>query len=172
MVYEAREDSEFLSKFVEEHARGRVLDMGTGTGILARAAASRSDVKEVVAVDIDPRVEVEGEKIKYVRSDMFSNIKDEKFDTIVSNPPYLPDDEDVKDVALHGGPTGAEWILTFICDAKEHLNEKGQILLLFSSLSNKPLIDRELKAMGYAFEELGQLALFFERLYVYRIWKA
>ncbi|MBI4141354.1 50S ribosomal protein L11 methyltransferase, partial [Candidatus Woesearchaeota archaeon] len=53
-VYFPREDSVTLAHQVSEHAKGVVLDVGTGTGIQAVSAAASSKVKKVFAVDINP----------------------------------------------------------------------------------------------------------------------
>jgi release factor glutamine methyltransferase len=183
-VYEPREDSELLARHVRQLARGRVLDMGTGSGIQALTALERDEVTEIVAADVNP-LAVEfvtrkvgelpselSDKVTIVQSDMFSALGDEQFDTIICNPPYLPDEEKDHDPALYGGPGGYEWSVRFLQEAKLHLRHDGQILFLFSSLTNRDRIDLELKRLGYAHEELGMLADFFERLYVYRIWVA
>jgi release factor glutamine methyltransferase len=184
-VYEPREDSDLLARYVRMMARGNVLDMGTGSGVQAFAAIENSHVKEVIAVDINPlavdhvrkRIDVlrhenpRARKIVVLQSDMFKSLQGQKFDTIICNPPYLPDEEKDSDPALYGGPQGYEWTARFIYEAQDYLAPNGQILLLFSSLTNRDRIDLELKMHGYRFEELGQLAEFFERLYVYRIWR-
>ena len=51
-MYHPKEDSFLLEKFVSL-AKGKVLDIGTGAGILAATAAKNSKVKSVIAVDID-----------------------------------------------------------------------------------------------------------------------
>lgn len=183
-VYLPREDSELLQRSVREHARGRVLDMGTGSGVQAFTALERPDVTEVVAVDVNPlavgyvreRIERElpaekRQRITVLQGDMFSAIPHERFDTIICNPPYLPQEDEDGDPALYGGQQGYEWSVTFLEHAQHHLNPGGQILFLFSSLTNRERIDLELKRLHYAHEELGVLAMFFERLYVYRIWQ-
>lgn len=173
-MYEPREDSEFLAGFVREHARGKVVDMGTGSGVLARAALENPAVEEVTAADADAEAvaRLKGSpRIRAVHSDLFANLEGELFDTIVCNPPYLPDEEGDEDAALYGGPGGYEWIERFLQEARNHLAERGSILLLFSSLTNKERIDAAIKALKYRSEELGMLAMFFERLYVYRIWR-
>lgn len=184
-VYEPREDSDLLARYVRLLAKGRVLDMGTGSGVQAFAAIENSKVKEVTAVDLNPlaveyvkrRIEAlkasdpRVKKIVVIHSDMFKALEDQKFDTIICNPPYLPDEEKDYDPALYGGPQGYEWVVKFLFEAQNYLAPNGQILLLFSSLTNRDRVDLELKMHHYHHEELGQLAEFFERLYVYRIWR-
>lgn len=183
-VYEPREDSDLLARFVRMLAKGKVLDMGTGSGVQAFAALENSKVKEVIAIDINPlAVEHVQNRIRVMRNEnprvsklvvmkgnMFDAIRDERFDTIICNPPYLPDEAGDHDQALYGGTEGYEWSVKFLREAKHHLAPNGQILFLFSSLTNKDRIDLELKSLGYLHEELAVLAEFFERLYVYRIW--
>ncbi len=181
-VYEPREDSELLEAVVREHARGACIDIGTGTGIQAFAALENPNVTRVVAVDINPaavaRVEAriaelapsEQARIHALQSDMYEHVAaDDRFDTIISNTPYLPDEETDVDPALYGGPGGYEWILRCINESLPRLARGGQMLLVISSLSNKERIDRELKARHLIFEEVAELAMFFERLFVYRI---
>jgi HemK-related putative methylase len=182
-VYEPREDSELLAKYVRRLSRGKVLDLGTGSGIQTFTALENQQVTEVVAADVNPlalsqvqskivQLPTELQKrITVIKSDRFSELKDELFDTIICNPPYLPDEEKDHDPALYGGPQGYEWSIIFLQEAKAHLAPNGQILFLFSSLTNRDRIDLELKRLGYQHEELGMLADFFERLYVYRIWR-
>lgn len=185
-VYEPREDSDLLARFVRMLARGNVLDMGTGSGVQAFAAIENSKVKAVLAVDINPlaiayvktRIGVmrnenpRVSKIAVVESDMFTALGEEKFDTIICNPPYLPNEEKDNDPALYGGVQGYEWSEKFLREAISHLAPNGQLLFLFSSLTNRERIDLELHTLGYQHEELAVLAEFFERLYVYRIWRS
>jgi len=77
-IYKPAEDSHLLQKTVQSLAYGRVLDMGTGSGIQAETAASSSRVREVVAVDINPKAVQnikQNKKITSVQSDLFKNIK-------------------------------------------------------------------------------------------------
>jgi release factor glutamine methyltransferase len=103
-VYEPREDSQLLATQVRLYARGRVLDMGTGSGIQALAAKENKTVTDVLAVDVNKaavdRVAKLGIAAK--KSDMFKELKGEVFDTIICNPPYLPDEEKDHDPALYG----------------------------------------------------------------------
>jgi len=174
MVYEPQEDSYILLEWVNKLAYGRVLDVGTGTGILAKGAAYRKEVDEVIAVDIDEKAvdELRKEdigKLKAFQSDLFSNVVG-KFDVIAFNPPYLPAEEKDADVALDGGVHGYELIELFLKGAKKHLNAGGFILMVFSSRTGKEAVDRIIKKEGYSSEMLEQKSLaFFEELYVYKI---
>jgi len=175
-VYEPREDSELLAQVVRKLARGKVLDVGTGSGIQALAALENAAVTEVTAVDINPlavaQVEkLQNPKLRVLLSDLFSAVKDEKFDTIICNPPYLPNHDEDSDPALDGGTNGYEWSIRFLQEAQAHLMPTGKLLFLFSNLTNRDRIDLELKKLGYLHTEEATLVHFFERLYVYRIWK-
>ena len=70
MIYEPREDSFLLQKFVKEYANGRVLDMGSGSGILAETPLERT--KKVLAVDINEEAvdELRKRGINAVKSDL------------------------------------------------------------------------------------------------------
>ena len=178
-MYNPLEDSFLIQKYVQKYAHGSVLDMGTGTGILAKTAARNKKVKKVLAVDIDDAAitycknTIRSKKISFTVSNLFSNIKG-TFDTIVFNPPYLPEhpNED-KDVAraVSGGKKGYELIASFLNQTGKHLNPQGNILLLFSSLTNKGIVDKLIEHNGLVFEELGTQKFFMETLYCYLIKK-
>jgi release factor glutamine methyltransferase len=182
--YEPQEDSELLRIFVEKLARGDVLDMGTGSGILAFAAAKQDDVRSVLAIDLedDALAHVKNQlrgrhdflkKIRTQKSDLFADIsRDERFDTIIFNPPYLPNEPGDAHPALYGGPGGWELIERLLSDAKSHLKPGGIILLLFSSLTNKERVIQFMKREGYQCRELAMQAHFFEQLYVYELWRS
>jgi len=177
IIYEPREDSELLAKHVAKIAKGKVLDIGTGSGIQAVAASKSKKVVSVLGVDIQEGVisycnsNIKNKKISFKQSDLFSNVKG-KFDTITFNPPYLPEDIRVKDLTLDGGKKGYEILERFFYSVNNFLVEKGEILVLFSSLTNKDKIHEFISSNLLDFEELDKLHISFEDLYVYRIWKS
>lgn len=164
MIYEPEEDSFLLAKYVREYANGKVLDMGTGSGIQAEAALE--ETKDVLAVDIDEEAVEEAKRkgVKAKVSDLFENVEG-RFDLIVFNPPYLPDDEEVKDIALDKGKIFER----FFSKAGNYLKKDGKILIVFSSLSGD--VDRIINKNGFRFKCLEKKKLFFEELFVYLVSK-
>ncbi|MBI5798131.1 methyltransferase [Candidatus Woesearchaeota archaeon] len=165
MIYEPREDSELLQRWVRKLVQGKVLDMGTGSGIQALAALENT--KDVLAVDVNPECVafVQKKGVSALESDLFSHVPG-KFDWIIFNPPYLPEDidepEDSK-LATTGGLVGDEILTAFLVLAKEHLTEKGNILLVMSDLTGEP----EKLFKDYSWKCLENEKLFFEELGVY-----
>ena len=176
MVYETAEDSELLGKFVKKYAAGSVLDMGTGSGYLAAVSGTKKAVKSVVGVDVDPsaieicKKTLKDKKYRFVLSDLFKDVKG-VFDTIVFNPPYLPDDPKEHDIALHGGKHGYETIVRFLNTAGDHLTSQGKILLLYSSLSKEDKVMQALERNLFEHKQVAKTHLFFEDLFVIVITK-
>lgn len=173
MIYQPREDSYLLEKEVMKFARGKkVIDMGTGSGIQA-LAAKRAGAKSVIACDINPEAvkTVLAKGIDAVESDLFSKITD-KFDLIIFNPPYLPEDEredEESRLITSGGKRGDEIILRFIKQAKDRLNKDGKILLLISNLTPQKEIVSLIKKLGLSYRVLEESKFDFERLEVWLI---
>jgi len=148
-VYEPAEDTFLLANNLSVNKSKRVLDMGTGCGILAVLAAEKA--RKVVAVDVNPHAvacaqknaELNGvaAKVEVRYGNLFDVVAfNEKFDLILFNAPYLPIEEDKGkgwiEMAWAGGRTGRKVIDRFIDNVSEHLTKKGRVLLVQSSLSN------------------------------------
>ncbi len=148
-VYKPAEDTFLMARNLAVKEGERVLDMGTGCGILAVLAAEKAG--KVVAVDINPHAiactqknaELNGvvTKVETRLGDLFNAIKaGEKFDLILFNTPYLPVESDEGESwvekAWAGGKTGRKVIDRFIDEASKYLAKNGRILLVQSSLSN------------------------------------
>ena len=182
-VYEPQEDSLLMAEQVKKYAFGDVLDLGCGSGIQGIQALKNKRVNAVYFVDINPKAldkareslhesndeDLHNDKDTYfIRSDLFENLDNKRFDTIVFNPPYLPDDKlDNEKIITTGGTHGYELILRFLSEAKKFLKDDGIIILLFSSLSNKKVIDEYLKKESYTKNLIVKKSLFMEVLYVY-----
>ena len=172
-IYEPAEDSYLLQKEVQAHAEGRVLDLGTGSGIQGLAAIKSPRVREVLSVDINENAISELQKIirqqklrkiKVLKSNLFENITG-KFNTIIFNPPYLPQDEGIEDAALYGGKKGWEVSEQFFHKASSHLIPNGNILFLFSTLTNKEKVEEIIGHHLFQFKELSS-----EKMYVNVPW--
>ena len=164
-MYEAAEDSFLLAKFVRDYAKGRVLDVGCGLGILMEAALGKTSNVEGVDIDEEAIDYCKKKGLNVKKSDLFSNVRG-KFDLIVFNPPYLPEDE-IKDRDLIGGKKGYEVIEGFFLKVGKFLKKNGRILILFSSLTNKEKVDEIIKKNNFKFNLLAKEGYFFEKLYVY-----
>lgn len=175
-VYEPREDSTMLETWVKKHAFGKVLDMGTGSGIQAIAAAHKQNVSSVLAADVQKGVvgyckkNIKNNKIIFIQSDLFKNIKG-KFDTIIFNPPYLPQELKLKDLTIEGGTKGYEVIERFLNEVNDFLKTDGIILMVFSSLTKKDKVEELIKSNLFEFEELEKQHIFFEDIYAYLLGK-
>lgn len=124
--------------------KSKILDLCTGSGAIAISISKKSNI-EVVASDISREALNIAEKnasnldakVIFIESDMFENI-DEKFDIIVSNPPYietntiydLPKEvQNEPHLALDGGKDGLDFYRIIAKQAKEYLLENGKLFL-------------------------------------------
>jgi release factor glutamine methyltransferase len=125
----------------------RLLDVGTGSGVIALSLAAHIPDAEVHGVDVSDdalalamenaaRVEL-AERVKFYRSDLLSAV-DGAFDLIVANLPYVPDGDretisrEVRrdpELAVFGGASGDEIIRRLIAAAPEHLAPGGLLAL-------------------------------------------
>ena len=148
-VYPPAEDT-FLLLEALEPGDGRVLELGTGTGIIAIFCARKG--ASVTATDINPHAvrlarrnaAANGVSVEVLRADLFEGIR-EVFDLIVFNPPYLPTaPEDVTgdrwlDASVSGGPDGLEIIRRFFAGLDRHLAVGASACVLTSSHSGPDL---------------------------------
>jgi len=175
-IYYPSDDSYLLQKVLKSFLKSKsktidILDMGSGSGIQAETAINLN-FKNTLAVDINP-LAVEnliGKKINTIKSNLFSKLEKNKFDLIIFNAPYLPEDkrepEDSR-LATTAGKEGYEIINKFLTQAKIHLNKNASILLLFSSLSKPKIILKHAKDLGYNYKLLEKQKIPYEELYVY-----
>jgi len=147
-VYEPAEDSFLFSENLQIEAGTRVLDMGTGCGILGIIAAKEA---EVVAVDLNPyaircarenaRINNVRSKMVFIQGDLFTFLNQKlSFDVVLFNAPYLPvGDSDLDSwigYAWAGGAIGRQVIERFISEVPKHLKPEGYVLMMQSSLAN------------------------------------
>jgi release factor glutamine methyltransferase len=128
----------------------RILDVGTGSGCIAIAAAVNLPQASVTAIDISPQAlavarenaskHKVAERLRWLEGDLLAPLPPgEQFEFIVSNPPYITDAEmetlapDVRlhepALALRGGKTGLDLIARLIRGAADHLVAGGTLLI-------------------------------------------
>lgn len=177
-VYEPAEDTFLLAENLDIKRTDEVLEIGTGTGIIAVVAAQRS--RKVVATDINEHAVKCALKntlanrtynIELREGNLFEPIKDEKFDLILFNTPYLPTGEDEKlddelNAAFDGGLEGRETIDQFLKEVKDYLKEGGRVQLVQSSLSDNEKTIKKLEKSGFEAEITASEKCFFEEIVV------
>lgn len=145
-----RDETEILARkaidIINKNNLKSALDIGTGTGILACTIAKYTlsnatalDVSEKALKIAEENIKNLGlsKKVKVLKSDLFENV-DEKFDLIVSNPPYIPLNEKAtiqKEVTFDPelalftkDAKGLEFYEKIIKEAKNYLNKNGYLL--------------------------------------------
>lgn len=165
-----RDETEILARkaidIINKNNLKFALDIGTGTGILACTIAkytlSKStalDVSENALKIAEENIKNLGlsEKVKILKSNLFENVS-EKYDLIVSNPPYIPLSEKATiqkevtfdpDLALYtSDKKGLEFYEKISKEAKNHLNKNGY-LLLEMGIGQSENIEQILENEGY-----------------------
>ena len=118
----------------------KILDLGCGSGAIGLTLKSILKDSEVTLTDISKEA-LEVAKLNannlnldvtFIESDWFSNVKLEKYDIIVSNPPYIRTDEEIEEIvknnepslALYGGVDGLYCYRKILANIKPYLNNK------------------------------------------------
>ncbi len=160
-----------------------VLDLGTGSGILAITLKLERPNLDVTACDISPEAigvastnaRFHHAEVKFVLSDRFSSFLGESFDLIVSNPPYiahgdfLPDEVSQHEPAqaLWSGPTGLEFYESLAVEAKDHMNDEGLLALEVGHTQAEQVKDL-FEAAGWSYLETRQDLAGIDRIVVFR----
>jgi release factor glutamine methyltransferase len=176
-IYQPSEDSYFLTDILKKqlplllqiNPNLTFLEIGAGSGIHLETAYNNGIKKEnIYSSDINPNSVNHCSSLgfKCINSDLFENLKG-KWDIIVFNPPYLPENEFDNLPDTSGGKKGDEITLKFLQQAKEHLNPNARIFLLLSSQTPMHRINQEFK--NYHVSLLGNERLFYEELFVYEL---
>ena len=151
----------------------QVIDVGTGSGVIAISVAQSCENAVVTAVDISEaalkiatwnaqKLEV-ADRIEFMQSDLLSAVEQpERFDLICSNPPYVSEAEykelspTVRDFeprgALVSGPDGTEVIARLLEQVPDRLNIGGRLIIELS-----PMIADACQALALANSAFGDL---------------
>ena len=133
--------------WVEPHSVRRILDIGTGSGCMAVACAQAFPDARVDAVDLSAdALEVArrnvarhgvGDRVRLLEGDCYGPVGGERYELIVSNPPYVSDAEmdalppeyrHEPDRALRAGADGLDVVRRILADAPAHLAQQGVLV--------------------------------------------
>lgn len=161
-----RPDTELLVdhvlKYIKENnlKQPKILDLGTGSGAIIISILANCDASGT-AVDLNPKALEKAQenatlnnvanRLEFVESSWFSNVKKQEFDIIVANPPYITSkmmhqlEKDVKDfepnLALEGGTLGYEPYIEIVQNSPAFLKSGGRIFLEIGFDQGKSVID-------------------------------
>ena len=153
--------------------RGKVLDMGTGSGAIALSVATERADSQVTASDISCEAlniamknaqDIAPGKVRFIQSDLFENLAGEKFDLIAANLPYVTEAEhltlspEVKlfepKLALTSGADGLDLIRKTVEQAADYLMPHGAIILEMSSDQTETVADLFCETLQYCAIEI------------------
>lgn len=159
-----RQDTEVLVEEVISIAKRinakKILDLCTGSGSIAVSLAKYIENSQITAVDISKEALMVAKKnaknnnvenqITFVKSDLFNKLGKEKYDIIVSNPPYIKKDvikklsKDVQNepiIALDGGKDGLVFYKKIVNEAIDYLKLGGYLCLEIGYDQKKDVMD-------------------------------
>jgi methylase of polypeptide subunit release factors len=157
----------------------RVIDIGTGTGILALAAA-RAGAENVVAADINPnaarnanenaRANGLGERVNGVCSNLLAALAPRPlFDVILSSPPkHAGEPRNLADRGWKAGPAYRD-VSALFDQARERLKPGGRIYVMVSSDSDLDLFGKLIDKAGFRARLAREYSIFIESLIIYEL---
>ena len=147
-----------------------ILDLCTGSGCLAIVAAHTFPRAQVDGVDIsNPALAVARrnvrehqlvQRVRLVRSDLFSGLAGKRYDVILSNPPYVREPvmrtlpaEYLREpaLALHGGTDGLDLVRRILAEAAAHLTPQGWLVLEVGH--NRARVERAFPQLAFIWAE-------------------
>ncbi|MFH1587258.1 MAG: HemK2/MTQ2 family protein methyltransferase [Candidatus Diapherotrites archaeon] len=151
-VFPLRHENTYLAKKLAVKKGDNVLDLCTGSGIIAIFAAEKAG--KVYATDINPRALLFAEfnskmngtenKIEFRQGDLFGPVKGMKFDLITANPPFEPVPKEAG-YYLHsaGGEKGTKVLEKILSDIENHLKPGGSFqIIAWIPESKMPVLEK------------------------------
>ena len=158
----------------------RVLDVGTGSGLLAIRAAL-AGAAHVTAVDLNPAAVLAARmnahlyglagRVKVVHGDMFGPVAEERFDLIICNPPYLLGEPTSRGTLAYMAGDDFEWLRRFSTSAAYHLKPGGKCLLVLADSTDLKSVLRIFKEDGWLVRRLATRDVIVEHLFIVALYR-
>ena len=174
-MYAPSDDTFLLADCIRQQYYGRrALEIGVGSGLLLNIL--EKNFAYVAGSDIHLQAlqhckqQKTSSNVLLVCCDAGSAFGIGKFDLIVGNPPYLPNNNDdnnninILDPTVHGGPTGIEATVHFINSALPLLAGDGKLLIVISSFANSSALDKVVLENNMHKKIVKEKRLFYETL--------
>jgi release factor glutamine methyltransferase len=174
-MYAPSDDTFLLADCIGQYNGSRALEIGIGSGLLLNIL--EKNFVYVAGSDIDLlalqhcKQQASSSNVLLVCCDAGSAFGIGKFDLIVSNPPYLPNEDDdndnnIWDSTVYGGPMGIETTIHFINSALPLLAADGKMLIVISSFANSSALDKVVVENKMHKKVVKEKRLFYETLSV------
>jgi release factor glutamine methyltransferase len=202
-VYSPSDDTYLILDYLKKHIKKnhfdginindhqKILDMGTGTGIIAIFLALLSDnnmmfnpkiyasdyLEEALkcAKENEERNKI-SRKIEYIHSNLFKSFPKSlksSFKIIIFNPPYLPSikNSTIRDSAWNGGEKGYEVIIKFLESVKDYLipEDRSYVYFICSSNTNLEELNKFIEQKGFIQKIVSKKHIFFEDIFLNRL---
>ncbi len=156
--FETEELVENTINYIKDNFNGpiKILDIGCGSGVIGLTLKQKFPNASIDLLDISKEaIEVARKNasllqlnVNFIESDVFSNVN-EKYDVIISNPPYIKTDEEIEDIvknnephiALYAGSKGLDIYQKILSQAKNYLKDKYLIALEIGATQRQDLLD-------------------------------
>lgn len=176
MVYKPSDDSFLLLNEIIKIKGDVLIDVGTGSGFIAEN--TRGNFSWIIATDIDKRSIHEAKRklskysnIDLIQCNLFDAIRENSFDFICFNPPYLPKDEFKSDIdiqTVYINYNGRNIIEEFLEKFLEK-SKKAKCYIVISSLTNLEEILNEKIKKRLRIKKISSIRKFFEEISVFEI---
>lgn len=156
-----------LSKIADPQDKVRIVDIGTGSGAIALSLCSELPNADITATDLSEaalQIAAENadqmhirERVRFLQGDLFEPVAAERFDLIVSNPPYVAERDEPSlppelahepRMALFAGEDGLDVIRRMVAQAGEHLSSGGWLLIELSP-EQAETVEKALSEAGF-----------------------
>jgi methylase of polypeptide subunit release factors len=173
--------SKFFANFIGrlDFSGKHVADVGTGSGVLALAAA-RAGAASVLAIDVNPKAVQSvienapanglGDCVEAICSDLFWSVPEHRrFDVILFSPPSFPGEpREIADRAWHAGP-GYRDILPVFEQARARIAPGGSFYILLSSDSDLGLVGATIERAGFHARLVDRASILIEAFLLYEL---